>query len=85
MERQEPHIAIKSNGTDQIIWPICVCSGKVLQSNSKITFCPNSGIPALFSEYVDYLEPDGTGVDPIFGNRITSSELKQVCCQNHLP
>lgn len=56
---------------------MCICSGKyMVADNHDWTFCTISGLPALFSECLNYYETFGS--DPIFGRRIILSNVKKV-------
>jgi hypothetical protein len=61
---------------DVVTFPICICSGMFLDCNLDWTFCPQSGMPALLSKYVDYA--DKYGEDPIKGQLISSIDAKKV-------
>ncbi len=61
---------------DEIIFPICICSGMFLDGDLDWTFCPNSKMPALLTQYKKYT--DMFDSDPLNGESITSSDLRKV-------
>lgn len=77
-EEQVPHKNDDSTDIDDTVWPVCICSGKVLHPDLEWTFCPVTGMPGLFSEYREFLGVLEMGVDPISGKDVKLSELKKV-------
>ena len=78
----EDQVLDKSDGSglvsDDTVWPVCICSGKILHPDLEWTFCPITGMPGLFSEYRDYLDSLEKKVDPISGKDVELSQVKQV-------
>ena len=71
----EKDIPLKGNDT---VWPVCVCSGRILHPDLEWTFCPVTGMPGLYSEYIKYLGANESGLDPICGKGVRLSQLKKV-------
>ena len=59
--------------------PFCVITGKHMLKDDWC-FCPNTGMPALHSEYVRYLTslPDEERVDPVWNRPISPEQLVKV-------
>lgn len=73
-----------------ILLPMCIVTGRHMERGDWC-FCPNSGMPALYSEYLKYIDMErsggggktGTGtatavavaLDPICGKPITKNQL----------
>jgi hypothetical protein len=61
--------------------PMCVLTGRHMEVEDWC-FCPISGMPALFSEYLKYMESIGSaevcGTDPIFGQNVELIHLSKV-------
>ena len=49
-------IELENSNTKDFI-PMCICTGKHMVRDDWC-FCPISGMPALFSEYVDYIKEE---------------------------
>lgn len=58
-----------------LAFPICICSGMYLDRSLDWTFCPISGIPALLSQYIKFIEI--FGLDPINSESISSSDIEK--------
>ena len=79
-----PEMSLECPTTKDAI-PMCICTGKHMVVDDWC-FCPISGFPALFSEYIKLIKAsisdDEAGVvqakDPIFGHEISLESLKQV-------
>jgi hypothetical protein len=63
------------------IIPMCILTGRHMELEDWC-FCPVSGMPALFSEYLKYMESlgsaEGCGKDPIFGQNVELISLSKV-------
>ncbi len=58
--------------------PMCVVSGRHMERDDW-SVCPNSGLPALYSEYVKYMEAEGENehgvLDPVCGQPLQKQQL----------
>jgi len=58
--------------------PMCVVSGRHMEREDWC-ICPNSGLPALYSAYLDYIEIEGKDTeevaDPVCGRPVTAAQL----------
>jgi WD repeat-containing protein 19 len=61
--------------------PMCVVSGRHMEREDWC-ICPNSGLPALYSAYLDYIEIEGKDAedvaDPVCGRPVTAAQLVRV-------
>jgi len=59
--------------------PFCIVTGRHMVVDDWC-ICPNSGMPALYSEYVKYLAamPEDKRVDPIWKQPISTEQLVKV-------
>jgi len=61
--------------------PMCIVSGRHMEREDWC-ICPNSGLPALFSAYLRYIETEGWGgkqvLDPICGKPIVEEQLTRL-------
>jgi len=59
--------------------PFCVITGRHMVTDDWC-ICPNSGMPALYSEYVKYLAamPEEERLDPVWNQPITTEDLVKI-------
>jgi len=82
-----PEMDLECPTTKQSI-PMCICTGKHMITDDW-SFCPISGLPALFSRYLQFIKyesikstddthtSDIYALDPICGKNICLSQVKQ--------
>lgn len=83
-----PEMNLECPTTSDII-PMCICTGKHMITDDW-TFCPISGLPALYSKYLQYIHSEAItpehnaynsdvyALDPICGKDVYLSQIKQV-------
>lgn len=55
--------------------PFCICTGYHVVAND-MCICPNSNMPAIYSEYVKWIEKNGT--DPITDKPVNLSDVRRL-------
>jgi len=68
--------------------PMCVVSGRHMEREDWC-ICPNSGLPALYSAYLDYIEIEGKDAeevaDPVCARPVTAAQLVRVAPADVVP